>query len=150
MPAKPLSAEQLQDAARLKAIFNARKGALGLTQETLAEHMGYANQSAVSGYFNGKSPLHIDAAIQFASWLGCRVGDFSPTLQAKIDAIAVHRSDKPPAAAVKPERASDWPFSVARTDYDALPKGEKKRLDILVRSFIESLGIESKRRRAAA
>ncbi|WP_067754883.1 helix-turn-helix domain-containing protein [Orrella dioscoreae] len=152
MPAKPLTQEQLQDAARLKAIFNARKSELDLTQEKLAEDLGYANQSAVGNYFNGKAPMGVEVAIAFASRLGCRVSDFSEALQARIDNIAVHRSEvgRMPVSAPVSSQREEWPFSVSRQLYDALPAKEKKRLDMMVRSFIDGFGLEKKRGHAAA
>lgn len=149
MPAKPLSPEQLQDAARLKAIFNERKAELSLTQERLAEELGYANQSAVANYFNGKAPLNVEAAIAFATRLGCRVADFSDALQSRIDSIAAHCSGREPLPLPVRAPASDWPFTVSRRAYDALPSKEKKRLDMMVRSFIDSYGLEKKRAAAA-
>ena len=44
MPAQPLTAEQKSDAARLKAIYEAKKGDLGLTQIALAALCGWESQ----------------------------------------------------------------------------------------------------------
>ncbi|VFR39679.1 hypothetical protein ANK1_2809 [plant metagenome] len=38
---------------------------------------------------------------------------------------------------------------MSRRAYDALPSKEKKRLDMMVRSFIDSYGLEKKRAAAA-
>lgn len=145
--AKKLSPEQLADAARLKALFNERKRELGITQESLALEFGYGAQSVVSQYLNGVIPLNVDAAIQFAGRLGCAVGEFSISLQAKIDAVAAYRSGAP--AVTRQPSGSEWPFTVPRNVYDALPSKEKKRLDMMVRSFIDSYGLEKKRAAAA-
>ncbi|KXU38688.1 hypothetical protein AXE65_00850 [Ventosimonas gracilis] len=88
MPAKPLTPEQKQDAARLAAIFEKRKAEDGLTQAVLADILGYSVQSAVSQYLNAKIPLNVSAATKFASGLRCRVADFSPSIQSEIDKIA--------------------------------------------------------------
>ncbi|EMO8541902.1 LexA family transcriptional repressor, partial [Escherichia coli] len=40
MKKKPLTPEQLEDAKRLKSIFNAKKKELGLSQESLAYELG--------------------------------------------------------------------------------------------------------------
>ncbi|OAT46981.1 helix-turn-helix domain-containing protein [Providencia heimbachae] len=85
MPAKPLTDEQKFDAARLKALFQAQKG---LTQAVLADDLGFANQSAVSQYLNGRIPLNVEVAIKFADRFGCLVSDFSPSLQSEINKIA--------------------------------------------------------------
>ncbi|EJO2709888.1 helix-turn-helix transcriptional regulator [Salmonella enterica] len=86
MPAKPLTPEQKADADRLKAIVSKQHG---LTQATLADELGFSNQSAVSQYLNGKIPLNIDAAIKFAERLCCSVSDFSPSIQEEINRISL-------------------------------------------------------------
>lgn len=48
--------------------------------------MGFANQSAVSQYFNGRIPLNHTAAIGFAKLLHCSVSDFSPTIANELEA----------------------------------------------------------------
>lgn len=80
MPAQPLTEEQLADAARLKAIYEAKKRDLGFTQESLAAQLGWNTQSAVSQYLNGRIPLNTDAAVKFSKALHCVVSDFSPRL----------------------------------------------------------------------
>ncbi|MEF8708268.1 MAG: LexA family transcriptional regulator [Candidatus Accumulibacter propinquus] len=80
MPAQPLTAEQKSDAARLKAIYEAKKGDLGLTQIALAALCGWESQGSVSQYLNGKIPLNIDAAAKLARSLKCSIDDFSPSL----------------------------------------------------------------------
>ena len=92
MPALPLTKEQLDDAARLKAHFlqwqKARKeSGLPASQEALSELLGF-NQSAVSQYLNGKIPLNVDAAIKFAALMERPVLDFSPSLAAQIEQYA--------------------------------------------------------------
>ncbi|EOO9467015.1 helix-turn-helix domain-containing protein, partial [Escherichia coli] len=49
---------------RLRAIWDAKKRELKLTQELAAELMGFEAQSAVSHYLNGKAPLNTDAALK--------------------------------------------------------------------------------------
>ncbi|MCS2155500.1 LexA family transcriptional regulator [Scandinavium sp. H11S7] len=86
MKKKPLTAEQLADAGRLKAIFEAKKKTLGLSQETLAELMGMG-QSGVAQLLNGANAINTTHAAQFAKILGVKVDDFSPTLAAEISAM---------------------------------------------------------------
>ncbi len=88
MPAKPLTQQELDDAARLKRIFNEwqqrRKDMGGASsQEYATEALGF-NQSALSQYLGGKIPLNIKAAVKFASGLGCTIAQFSPTIAAEI------------------------------------------------------------------
>lgn len=80
MPAQPLSADQKEDAARLKAIYNLKKSALGLTQDSLAEACGWESQGTVSQYLNGRIPLNLRAALKFSEHLKCSVFEFSPRL----------------------------------------------------------------------
>lgn len=86
MKKKPLTAEQLADAVRLKAIFEAKKKTLGLSQETLAEQMGMG-QSGVAQLLNGANAINTTHAAQFAKILGVKVDDFSPTLASEIAAM---------------------------------------------------------------
>ncbi|OTA21156.1 repressor [Xenorhabdus beddingii] len=76
---KKLTAEQLADAARLKALFEAKKKQLGISQETLAEDKG-KTQSAISHYLNGINALNLEMAVYFAKKLGVQIADFSPSL----------------------------------------------------------------------
>jgi len=94
MPAKPLTPEQKQDAARLAAIFEKRKAEDGLTQAVLADILGYSVQSAVSQYLKARIPLNVSAAIKFAGGLRCRVADFSPSIQSEIDKIAAFATQR--------------------------------------------------------
>ena len=72
MKKKPLTAEQLADASRLKAIFESKKKSLGLSQETLAEQMGMG-QSGVAQLLNGTNAINATHAAQFAKILGVKL-----------------------------------------------------------------------------
>jgi len=85
MPAKPLTEEQKEDSAKLMVIFKSKSG---LTQAQLADDLGFANQSAVSQYLNGKIPLNVEVSVKFAKRFDCDVSRFSPSLQREIDRIA--------------------------------------------------------------
>ncbi|WP_338885186.1 MULTISPECIES: LexA family protein [Xenorhabdus] len=76
---KKLTAEQLADAARLKALFESKKKQLGISQETLAEEIG-KTQSAISHYLNGINALNLEMAGYFAQKLEIKIADFSPSL----------------------------------------------------------------------
>ncbi|CDG21781.1 Repressor protein CI [Xenorhabdus poinarii G6] len=76
---KKLTAEQLAEAARLKALFESRKKQLGISQEILAEEIG-KTQSAISHYLNGINALNLEMAAFFAQKLNVRIADFSPSL----------------------------------------------------------------------
>lgn len=79
MKKKPLTPEQLQDADRLKAIYDSKKKHLGLSQESLAAKLGIS-QSAVAQIFAGKNALNLKRAFEFAEILQVPVEEFSPSL----------------------------------------------------------------------
>lgn len=68
MKKKPLTPEQLDDAKRLKELFNAKKKALGISQESVAHELG-VGQSAVNQFLNGINPLNVTNAAAFAKCL---------------------------------------------------------------------------------
>ncbi|EAN9963108.1 LexA family protein [Salmonella enterica] len=80
---KPLSAEQLEDANRLKAIYESKKNELGLSQESVAHAIG-VGQSAVAALLNGVNALNHSNAAALARVLRVGVEEFSPSLAADI------------------------------------------------------------------
>lgn len=74
---KPLEPWQIDDAARLKAIYEA---AGGESQEKFGARTNIGGQALVWQYLNGYIPLNLKVAVRFASGLNCRVADFSPRL----------------------------------------------------------------------
>jgi len=68
---KPLSAEQVEDALRLKSIYESKKNELGLSQESVADALG-VSQSAIASIFNGVNALNAGNAAALAEIL--RVG----------------------------------------------------------------------------
>lgn len=66
--AKPTEAD-LAAAARLRAEWDARKAARGLTQEKMAELLGGKTQGLVSQYLTGKIPLNYRALLAFCDAL---------------------------------------------------------------------------------
>lgn len=84
MPAKPLTPQELADAARLKALFQdwqgeRKKNGEPASQEALTEILGF-NQSSISQYLNGGIPLNVEAAYKFAGLLGQPISAFSQSL----------------------------------------------------------------------
>jgi hypothetical protein len=75
---KPLKDWQVQEAKRLKAIWDRRKPKI--SQEAFAFQYGFGTQGAVWQYLHARTPLNLVAAIKFAKGLGCLVKDFSPRL----------------------------------------------------------------------
>ncbi|WP_340532053.1 LexA family transcriptional regulator [Escherichia coli] len=88
MKKKPLTPEQLEDAKRLKSIFNAKKKELGLSQESLAYELGIT-QSAVHQLMSGINAINASYAAQLAKLLQVKVGDFSPSLAKSIAEMAL-------------------------------------------------------------
>lgn len=80
---KPLTADQLEDAKRLKAIYESKKSALKLSQESIADALS-VGQSAIAALLNGVNALNASNAAALARVLQVSVGDFSPSLASEI------------------------------------------------------------------
>ncbi|SQB09197.1 Uncharacterized HTH-type transcriptional regulator CBU_1416 [Citrobacter koseri] len=79
---KSLTTEQLEDAKRLKALYESKKKELGVTQYTIADELGIT-QGAVGHYLNGRNALNVEVASGFARLLQVSISDFSKSLAAK-------------------------------------------------------------------
>lgn len=80
---KSLTTEQLDDARRLKALYESKKKELGITQYTIADELGIT-QGAVGHYLNGRNALNVDIASGFARLLQVSISDFSKSMAAKV------------------------------------------------------------------
>ena len=80
---KPLSTEQLEDAKRLKAIYESKKSSLGISQESVADALG-VGQSAIASLLNGVNALNPSNAAALAKVLKVGIDEFSPSLAAEI------------------------------------------------------------------
>lgn len=80
---RPLSNEQLEDAKRLKAIYESKKVSLGISQESVAHAIGIG-QSAIASLLNGVNALNPSNAAALARVLKVNVEDFSPSIAAEI------------------------------------------------------------------
>lgn len=78
---KSLTTEQLEDARRLKALYESKKKKLGITQYTIGDELDIT-QGAVGHYLNGRNALNVEIASKFASLLEVSISDFSPSLAA--------------------------------------------------------------------
>jgi len=87
MSKKPLTAEQIADAKRLKAIFEDKKHSKGYSQESLAHELG-VGQSAINQLLNGINKLTPANAAALAKALKVNVEDFSPSLALEIAQMA--------------------------------------------------------------
>ncbi|WP_304168270.1 LexA family transcriptional regulator [Lonsdalea britannica] len=76
---KKLSQEQIDDAKRLKSLYEAKKRELGVTQQTIADALDIT-QGAVGHYLNGRNALNVAVASAFANALKSSIAEFSPSL----------------------------------------------------------------------
>jgi len=77
-PRAPLTSSQLEEASRLKAIWEARKKAnRAITQESAGQDMGMT-QGAIWQYLNGRIPIGTDALLKFAEYLKFDPADVRP------------------------------------------------------------------------
>lgn len=75
---RQLNSDEAGDAERLKKIWDEKSPGLKLTQFKASKEFGYANQSAISQYINGRIPLNIEAAAKFAKILHVGLDEISP------------------------------------------------------------------------
>lgn len=87
MKKKPLTSEQIADAQRLKALYEAKKKLLGLSQGAIADELNIG-QSAVASLLNGVNALNTSNAAAFAKILQVPVGEFSPSIAEEIAVMA--------------------------------------------------------------
>lgn len=88
---KPLLQWQIEDAARLRALYEARKPPK-MSQVAFANTYGIGTtQGIVWHYLNGVAPLNLGAVIKFARGLRCSVSDISPTLANELSAASDQR-----------------------------------------------------------
>jgi transcriptional regulator with XRE-family HTH domain len=78
MTRRPLVPEEVDDARRLRKIWNEKKDELHLSQTKAANEMGFSSQAAVSQYLNARLPLNMEAVAKFAQILRTRVEEISP------------------------------------------------------------------------
>lgn len=80
---KILTPTQILEAQRLKAIYEAKKKELGVTQQSIADALEIS-QGGVGHYLNGRNALNASVAAVFAKKLGVDVAEFSPSLSKEI------------------------------------------------------------------
>lgn len=78
MATKELSFDELEDAKRLKEVWNSKKDQLHLNQVKAAKELGYNSQGAVSQYLNGKVAMNMQTAAKFAQLLRVEMSEISP------------------------------------------------------------------------
>lgn len=105
---KSLTTEQLADAMRLKALYESRKKALGVTQYTIADEL-CISQGAVGHYLNGRNALNAPIAAGFAKILQVPISEFSPTIANEVSDYAASNSNAVSVAKVINE-AYEYPL----------------------------------------
>lgn len=90
---KILTPNQMEDARRLKALYESKKKSLGITQQDIADALD-VTQGAVGHYLNGRNALNLSAALTFSRILNVPVSEFSPTLAKEVNSATVAASDK--------------------------------------------------------
>jgi phage repressor protein C with HTH and peptisase S24 domain len=111
------------EAKALKEAFQLRKKTEPkLTQEALAERLGFAGQSAVSQYLNGRIPLNLPALLAFAEALDFNPSDISPRL---VPAGSIlHRATSPTPQAAISEQPATYTLAPIEEWNDATPLGD--------------------------
>ncbi len=84
---KSLTAEQLEDARRLKALYESKKKELKITQYTIADKIG-VSQGAVGHYLNGRIALNVPMVTEFARILQVDASEISPSLAREVSKYA--------------------------------------------------------------
>ncbi len=60
---------------KLRAVWDAKRKDLGLTQAIAADELGFKSQGSVADYLNGRMPLGLNAAIGFARLLKVQLAE---------------------------------------------------------------------------
>lgn len=74
---RSLTKEEVQEAARLKRVWDSKKLELQLTQAKAAKALGFTSQAAISQYLNAKVPLPATVVARFAKLLQVPVSEIS-------------------------------------------------------------------------
>lgn len=126
MPKKLLTVDEVEDAWRLRRVWDSKRHELGLTQEKVAHLCEWGTQGAFSHYLNRKNPLNVDAVIRLSRVLQVSPDDIWPGL------VPVPPS---PAGAV-----SDDALRLA-VAIESLRPEDRAALQAVVAAFLESKGV---------
>jgi transcriptional regulator with XRE-family HTH domain len=137
VPAKPLTADQHDDARRLKTALAKAKAQFGLTQAELAARCGWDSQSTVSQYANGRIPLNVDALGIMCLHLRVSMHEISPTLARRLTALV----QTLPREARGKAPAPPWPFgTVSACEWEQLSQQDRHTVEQCVRWVITGQG----------
>lgn len=125
MPAKPLTADQHDDARRLREALAAAKLERGLTQANLAALCGWDSQSTISQYAHGRIPLNVEALGLMCVHLRVPMAEISPTLARRL-AMLVQTLPKESRQPVR----GFWPFStLTPADWQQLTPADRHAIE---------------------
>lgn len=125
MPAKPLTADQHDDARRLREALARAKSERGLTQAALAALCGWDSQSTISQYAHGRIPLNVEALGLMCVHLQVPMADISPVLARRL-AMLVQTL---PKESRQPARGA-WPFTrLTRAEWDQLEPTDRHTIE---------------------
>lgn len=125
VPAKPLTADQHDDARRLREALARAKAERGLTQADLATLCGWDSQSTVSQYANGRIPLNIDALGAMCTHLRVPMSEVSPLLARRLAQLVqtLPRDQRAPSR-------GPWPFErITRAAWDQLEPQDRHAVE---------------------
>lgn len=140
-PSTTLEPWQIDDAERLKTLYALHKGKM--SQEEFGVRFDIGRQSMVWQYLNGRRPLNIKAATNFARGLGVSVEAISPRLAEEIrraSAAMRERIPDPPATATA-TTTSDQRLSLVMAEQRLDVPGLASLLAVepaVVRSWLEA------------
>lgn len=80
MSIRTITEHDRKNAARLKALWEAKKGPLKLTQASAARALGYKTQSMISQLLNCNAALNTDAILKWAQLLQVSPSDIDPSM----------------------------------------------------------------------
>lgn len=75
-----LTDNDLENAKRLKAIWESKKDSLGLKQVDVSNRLGWRNSSPFSHYMLGRIALNFDACLRLAKVLQVHPADIMPSI----------------------------------------------------------------------
>jgi hypothetical protein len=117
MTNRNITAEDLANQRRLRAIWDREKAARGFTQTSAAKATGFGHQATVAQYLNGTIALNTNAILSFAEFLRCSPADIAPALGERLQcSTATHRVvDVPVVATLSGGPVSPSPDGSPRT-----------------------------------
>lgn len=156
MPAKPLTELQKAESAKLRELFTkwqhdvAQRDGKKPSQLYAAEQLEIT-QGALNQYLNGKIPLNMDAALNFAKLLECEVLDFSESIHNEIinkikHFTPLHTFNSGDSADQSKDAISvKWPFGdrITPEQYSLLDVEQKANIENRIRIFLDDNAIKS-------